>query len=104
MTGSPAMRLFTPATATAALVLGTPSPASAQCAAPTYHGGIPLWIGECPEAVAGGASAVVWAVVIAVAGLWIARALSRSDHGETTDLRLIDRVFEGEPTDTEVES
>lgn len=99
MTGSRTVRLFALAAATAPLVLGTPSPASAQCAAPAYHGGVPLWIGECPEAVAGGASAAVWALVIVAAGLWIARALSRSDSGEATDLQLIDRVFEGEPTD-----
>jgi hypothetical protein len=103
MTGFPTVRLLPLITATAALVLGTSSPASAQCAAPTYHGGIPLWIGECPETVAGGASAAVWALAIAAAGLWITRALFRSDSGETTDLHLIDRVFEGEPTGTEDE-
>ncbi|GGZ21913.1 hypothetical protein CP967_33575 [Streptomyces nitrosporeus] len=102
MTGSPAVRLFTLTTATTALVLGATSPASAQCAAPTYHGGIPLWIGECPETVAGGASAVVWAVVIAVAVLWIARALSRPESPEAGDLELIDQVFShGQPIKSE---
>jgi len=102
MTGSFAVRMITLTTATTALVLGTPSPASAQCAAPTYHGGIPLWIGECPETVAGGASAVVWAVGIAVAGAWIAYALSRPDPREAGDLELIDQVFShGQPIKSE---
>ncbi|MEU6353126.1 hypothetical protein ABZ896_28015 [Streptomyces sp. NPDC047072] len=104
MTGSRIVRLSTLVAAAATLVLGTPSSASAQCAAPTYHGGLPLWIGTCPETVAGGASAAVWVLIVLTAGLWAARALARSDSGGTTDLQLIDRVFDQEePPNTEDE-
>ncbi|MEV5884816.1 hypothetical protein AB0L74_19130 [Streptomyces sp. NPDC052020] len=79
------------------LVLASPSPASAQCAAPTYHGGMPVRVGACPETVAGGASLAVWAVVIGAAVLWVWRALLRSRPEVEEDLALIDDVFqEGE--------
>ncbi|MER5938832.1 hypothetical protein ABT121_16095 [Streptomyces sp. NPDC001928] len=93
MTGPRIARLSALASATATLVLGTPSPASAECAAPTYHGGLPLHVGECPEAVAGGASAGVWALLILAAGLWLAWALSRSRAATDADLATIDEVF-----------
>jgi hypothetical protein len=98
MTGSRAVRLSVLALATAAQVLGAPATASAMCAAPTYHGGMPLWIGECSEAVAGGASAAVWGAVVVAVGLWVARALVGSDS-RSADLRLIDRVFDPETSD-----
>jgi hypothetical protein len=81
------------AAATAILVLGTPSPASAQCAAPTYHGGLPLHIGECPEAIAGGAVAGAWALAVLTAGLWCAFACSRSRAETEADLAVIDEIF-----------
>ncbi|MFJ9211807.1 hypothetical protein [Streptomyces sp. NPDC102264] len=81
------------AAAVTALVLGTPSPASAECAAPTYHGGLPLRVGECPEAVAGGAAAGVWVLLVLAAGLWLASALSRSRAATDADLETIDKVF-----------
>ncbi|WP_187284719.1 hypothetical protein [Streptomyces sp. uw30] len=96
MTGPRIARLSALVTATATLVLGTPSPASAECAAPTYHGGLPLHVGECPEAVAGGASAGVWALLLLAAGLWLASALSRSRAGTDADLATIDEVFSQE--------
>ncbi|MGW1616600.1 hypothetical protein ACWCQZ_45685 [Streptomyces sp. NPDC002285] len=96
MNGSPLVRLSAVAAATVTLVVGTSAPASAECAAPTYHGGLPLRIGDCPEAVAAGASAVVWAVLLIAAGLWIAHGLTRPDSREASDLELIDRVFSHE--------
>ncbi|MER5360764.1 hypothetical protein [Streptomyces sp. NPDC002785] len=93
MIGTRIVRLSALAVATAALVLGAPSPASAECAAPTYHGGLPLRVGECPEAIASGAAAGVWALLVLVAGLWLASALSRSRASTDADLGTIDRVF-----------
>ncbi|MFE9728613.1 hypothetical protein ACFYQ5_34840 [Streptomyces sp. NPDC005794] len=93
MIGHRIVRLSALTAATAALVIGAPSPASAECAAPTYHGGLPLRVGECPEAVAGGAAAGVWALLVLVAGLWLASALSRSRASTDADLRTVDRVF-----------
>ncbi|GAA1317207.1 hypothetical protein GCM10009647_046890 [Streptomyces sanglieri] len=90
------------AAATAALVLGAPSPASAECAAPTYHGGLPLRVGECPEAVAGGAAAGVWALLILAVGLWLASALVRSRTTADADLGLIDEVFSQGATAREI--
>ncbi|MDO0914956.1 hypothetical protein QQM39_30265 [Streptomyces sp. DT2A-34] len=103
MTGPRIARLSALATATATLVLGTPAPASAECAAPTYHGGLPLHVGECPEAVAGGASAGVWALLLLAAGVWLASALSRSRGGTDADLTVIDEVFSQNAQDTAVE-
>lgn len=48
----------------------------------------------CPEGVAEGAFAVVWAVSVIAVGLWVARGLARPDCGEATDLQLIDRAFD----------
>lgn len=93
MIGTRTSRLSTLAVAGAALVLGTSPPASAECAAPTYHGGLPLRVGECPEAVAGGAAAGAWYLLALVAGLWFASALSRSRASTDTDLGTMDRVF-----------
>ncbi|MCZ4604971.1 hypothetical protein O3S80_14715 [Streptomyces sp. Lzd4kr] len=96
------VRLSAAAAATLTLVLGSSSPASAECAAPTYHGGLPLRIGACPEAVAAGASAMVWAVLLLAAGLWIAHGLTRPDSRDASDLELIDRVFSPErPVESE---
>ncbi|KPI06254.1 hypothetical protein OK074_4232 [Actinobacteria bacterium OK074] len=86
-------RLAALAAATVLLVLGTSAPASAQCAAPTYHGGLPVRVGACPEGVAGGASGGVWAVVVLAVGLWIAYARSRSGATTEADLGVIDAVF-----------
>ncbi|MEU7051390.1 hypothetical protein [Streptomyces eurythermus] len=93
MTGSRTGRLAALTAATATLVLGTPSLASAQCAAPTYHGGLPLRVGECPETVAGGASAGAVAFVVLAAVLGLARALSRGRATTDGDLTTIDEVF-----------
>ncbi|KOU55071.1 hypothetical protein ADK57_45875 [Streptomyces sp. MMG1533] len=93
MIGPRTVRLSALAAASALLVLGTPSPASAQCAAPTYHGGLPLRVGQCPEGVAGGAAAGVWALLVLAAGLWLASALSRSRTTTDADLAAIDEVF-----------
>lgn len=103
MTGPRIARLSALATAVATLVLGTSSPAAAECAAPTYHGGLPLHVGDCPEAVAGGAAAGVWVLLILAAGVWIASALSRSRGGTNADLAVIDEVFSQNPQVTAAE-
>lgn len=93
MTGSRAVRLLALAAATVLLVLGGPSSASAQCLPPAYHSDLPGGSGTCPEQVAGSASAVVWAVLVLAAGLWLARALSRSRDTTDDDLAVVDSVF-----------
>ncbi|MFE7072254.1 hypothetical protein ACFU96_19445 [Streptomyces sp. NPDC057620] len=91
-----AIRMAALSAAVAFLLLGSPPSASAQCAAPTYHGGLPIRAGSCPEGVARGASGVVWAVAVTGAGVWLARAVARSRSSGDSDLALIDEVFGGE--------
>ncbi|MFD9326132.1 hypothetical protein [Streptomyces sp. NPDC060065] len=88
-----AARLSTLVAAVALLVIGSPTSASAQCVAPTYNGGLPVRAGNCPEGVAGGASGLVWAVVVLAVGVWLVRALSRSRSAADAELGLIDEVF-----------
>ncbi|MEU6347932.1 hypothetical protein ABZ896_01230 [Streptomyces sp. NPDC047072] len=91
--GARALRLLAPAAAVVLLVLGDPAPAAAQCAPPAYHGDLPGAAGSCPQGTAGGASALVWAVVVLAAGLWLARAVSRSRAATDADLATTDAVF-----------
>ncbi|MFJ3496946.1 hypothetical protein ACIPPJ_25615 [Streptomyces sp. NPDC086091] len=97
MNGPLAVRLSALAAAVAVLVLGAPPPASAQCAASTYHGGLPLWTGTCPEGVAGGASVAAVALAVLAAGGWLARAWSRGRDRADADLALLDEVFDSTP-------
>jgi hypothetical protein len=99
MNGTRTVRLSALAATTAILVLGTSSPASAECAAPTYHGGLPLRVGECPEAVAGGAAAGLWALLVLGAGFWLTFVLSRSRARTDADLAAIDEVFSQDAAD-----
>ncbi|MEU3461215.1 hypothetical protein ABZ721_14860 [Streptomyces sp. NPDC006733] len=77
----------------AAVVLGAPDPAVAQCAAPNYRGGRSLPSGGCPTHAAATASATVWAVLALVGLAWLLLAIRRGRDVTDADLAVVDAGF-----------
>ncbi|MCM2424060.1 hypothetical protein [Streptomyces sp. RKAG293] len=87
-----ALAVFAPLLATA-LVLVTPDPAVAQCAASDYRGGRAFPSGGCPTHAAATASATVWVLLALAAAVWLILAMRRARAVTDADLAVVDASF-----------